>query len=156
MVETYSIDTSSLIELKRFARDVFPGVWEKVEELISSGRLVAAEEVRREIERGDDELVRWAKQHRGLFRKPDEAQILAAQQALADFPNLVDPSKEGPDADPFVVALAKAGNEMPLLPKPYTVVSQERRRAIPQACSRYGIECITLIEMFRREGWSFR
>jgi hypothetical protein len=115
--------------------------------------------VLREIERGDDELVTWTRQHRKLFKKPDQAMIAAIQQTLAEFPILAQPSKETPEADAFVVGLAKAGNEAQassLLPDRYVVVSEERRRAIPQACLRYGIECISLLELFRREGWRFR
>lgn len=66
--------------------------------------------------------------------------------------------KETPEADPFVVGLAKAGTDAgasSLIPDRYIVVSEERRRAIPQACSKYGIECINLLEVFRREGWKF-
>lgn len=57
----YVIDSSSLIDLKRkYPVDVFPGVWEKIDDLIVSNRLIAPEEVFNEIENGDDELVPWA------------------------------------------------------------------------------------------------
>jgi hypothetical protein len=162
MLEIYCIDTSSLIKLRRdFPQDVFPGVWENIEKLGASGRLIAPTEVLREIERGDDELVSWVRQHRKLFKKPDQAQLMAVREILAAFPVLAQASKETPEADPFVVGLAKAGNDAAgssLLPDRdrYIVVSEERRRATPQACSRYGIKCITLLDLFRREGWRFR
>jgi len=53
----YIIDTSSLIEMKnRYPKKNFPSLWEKVEELISKNRLISPLEVRKEIEKGDDEL----------------------------------------------------------------------------------------------------
>ena len=142
MPEIYCVDTGSLIKLNRdFPQDVFPGVWENMDRLAASGRLEAPAEVLQEIERGDDELVSWARQHRGMFKRPDADQITAVQEILAAFPSLVDASKETPDADPFVVALAKAGNDLQassLIPDRYVVVTEERRRGIPLACSRYG------------------
>lgn len=160
MPDIYCVDTSSLIALHRqFPRDVFPGVWENVEKLVASGRLLAPKEVFAEIERGDDELVSWARRHTRMFRPLDAVQIEAARQILAEFPSLADASKETPQADPFVIALAKIGNErpaLPLLPNRHVVVTEERRRGIPTACARYSIECISLLELFRKEGWRFR
>lgn len=160
MPEIYCIDTSSLIRLNRdLPQDVFPGVWEKIDVLADSGRLVAPTEVLREIEQGDDELVSWARRHRRIFRQLDAGQIAAAMEILARFPSLVDESKETPEADPFLVALAKAENDAQkssLMPERYVLVTEERRKGIPLACSRYEIECINLLELFRREGWRFR
>ena len=59
--DTYCIDASSLINLKQYyRRKVFSGVWDKIEEMVRAGRLIAPDEVRREIEK-DDLLGPWAK-----------------------------------------------------------------------------------------------
>lgn len=63
-------------------------------------------EVLREIEKKDDDLLKWVKKHRKIFREQEIEQIQRAQEILSHFPKLIDPAKEIPDADPFVVALA--------------------------------------------------
>jgi len=59
----YVIDTNALIDLwrRRYPRDVFPTLWQKIEELIKSGELVAPQEVLSELQRQHDELYLWAK-----------------------------------------------------------------------------------------------
>jgi Domain of unknown function (DUF4411) len=67
--EIYCIDASSLIKLKQdFPRAVFPSVWKRVEQLVVDTRLIAPDEVARELE-PDDELRPWAKQHKKMFRR---------------------------------------------------------------------------------------
>ena len=58
----YIIDTSSLIEMKeRYPKNNFPTLWNKVEKLIQDERLITHIEVKKEIEKGDDELKEWIK-----------------------------------------------------------------------------------------------
>jgi hypothetical protein len=78
-VNVYCIDTSSLIELKiKYPREVFPTLWEKMEELIQNGQIIAPIEVKKEIEKGDDELKKWVrgKKRNRMFIKPDENQVM--------------------------------------------------------------------------------
>ena len=158
----YCIDASSLMNLGRhFPSDVFPTLWEKINSLVRSGRLISPKEVLKEIEQGDDELVRWAKQHKVMFKKPASEELTAVREILAEFPSLVDSSKQTAEADPFVIALAKIGNERSksLFPgHKYVVVTEESRirpNRIPQVCDRYGIESMKLLEFFRSEKWKF-
>ncbi len=159
--DVYCIDASSLIEIKqRFPRKVFPGVWEKVEELIPVGRLIAPDEVLREIE-GDDVLGPWARRHKKMFISLDQEQIDAARDVTARFPGLAKPGKTGPAADPFVVGLAHVqGNKLgALLVQPQSqcfVVAEERPTGIPAACKYYNLVCVSHIQMFERERWVFR
>lgn len=161
---TYCIDTSALIHLKRlYPIDVFPGLWNQLGRLVRSGRLIAPFEVLKELEKKDDVLLRWARRHRRMFKKLDAAQIEKVKEIARAFPALFDPEKETPDADPFVVALAMVQNESKkddLFPQQYIVVTQESaeagRRRIPAACRHYGLECIAVLELFRRENWKFQ
>lgn len=52
----YCIDTSSLINLKPFRKDVFPTIWSKLESMIKNGELIAPLEVYGEIEIGKDDI----------------------------------------------------------------------------------------------------
>ena len=101
MANRYSIDTSSLIEIKqRFPADVFLSLWQKLDELAASGRLIAADEVLREIE-DDPDLRTWTRKHRKMFKKLDSTTIQLALEIVSRFPDLVDREKDTPDADPF-------------------------------------------------------
>ena len=159
--DTYCIDASSLINLKQYyRRKVFSGVWDKIEEMVRAGRLIAPDEVRREIEK-DDLLGPWAKKNKKMFRKPDQEQMDTAMDVIKHFPNLAKPGKFGPAADPFVVALARLedrrGSSLLLQQESRCVVVTDERRThgIPVACKHYNLTCVTLVDLFDRESWQF-
>jgi len=159
--DVYCADASSLIKLKQdFRRSVFPSLWERVEKLTHGHRLIAANEVLEEI-KNDDVLGPWARKNKTMFRKLDQNQAGLATEVAARFPELAKPGRFGPAADTFVVALARAENQVSagsLLPVgPQCVVITEERgpRKIPGACQHYSVKCFTLIDLFEREGWQF-
>lgn len=164
----YCVDTSSLVNVQRtYPRAVFPGVWEQISELARAGRLISTREVLNELERGgDDEIYKWAKNHRFMFQDPDGEQIEVARGIVNDlqFQGLFDIDSETPDADPFVIALAAVQQRRSsMFPTQYVVVADEaraqpgRKPRIPDVCNdpRYQLECIRVLEMFAREGWEF-
>ena len=136
----YCSDTSALIELHAtYGGDVFVSLWQ------------------------NDDLLKWVKKHRKIFREQDIEQLQGAQEILSRFPDLTDPAKEIPDADPFVVALAIIENtkrQDTLFKSQCIVLTQEKpsrgvRPKIPDVCQHYGIECIALTGLFRKEEWRF-
>lgn len=145
----------------KYPRDVslFKPVWENVEKLCREGRLITSVEVLKEIGQGDDELKRWAKSKREIFIKQNKSQFAKISELLNKFPFLAKPEKPGPNADPWVIALAVEKNreeQKDLFPKKHIVVTEESKtkiNKIPAVCKNYDIECINLIELFRREGW---
>lgn len=161
----YCMDTSALIHLKRlYPMDVFQGLWREVSRLVRSGRLIAPIEVSKKIEVKDDELLRWAKTHRRIFKKLNAEQVAKVREIEHAFPSLVDPEKEVPDADPFVIALAIVENESQkqgLFPGQCLVITQEApgrskgKIRIPDVCEHYQIERISIIDLLRKEGWKF-
>ena len=161
----YVIDTSSLIDFNiRYPMDVFPNLWNKVEDLIKRGMLIAPKEVFNEIAVGDDVLKEWAKKQKKLFKELDKLQIQIVKDILKQYPSLAKPSKDGPNADPFIIALALSlvrDPQQTLSPsvKKRIIVTEEQLRGtaikIPFVCKNYGIDCINIVEMFRSEGWKF-
>lgn len=162
-ISYYVIDTSSLIDLNyRYPVDVFPGIWKNLEKLIKDDLLVSPKEVLKEIK--DNSLKEWAKKQKKLFRELDELQMKIVKEILEKYPSLAKPDKDGPQADPFVIALAIALEKDPqqILTKSVRkriIVTEERLRGnkekIPFVCKEYGIDCINVIELFRTEGWKF-
>lgn len=161
----YCIDTSALIDLKRlYPSDVFLTLWEKLNELVKQGRLIAPREVLKEIEEKDDELLRWVKKHKKMFKKLNQQQIEIVKEIQQRFPTLVDPAKKIPDADPFVIALAiaesKKAKEL-LFKDQYIVITQEKpssrggKPQIPDVCQYYRIAWMPVGELFKKEQWRF-
>ena len=158
----YIIDTSSLIEMKdKYPRATFPSVWQKLEEICEDKRLIAPYEVFKEIEEGDDELNIWAKKFKKIFIKPDKRQTEIEKNILSKHPYLAKSQKIGPNADPWIVALAIQKNKKTqetFFPEVYIVVTEELKtkpQKIPRVCRDYGIDCINILELFEREGWKF-
>lgn len=78
---TYSFDTSSLVEPWRraYPPDVFLSLWEDhLPGLIAASDLRATHEVRVELDRQDDDLLKWAVRQDDLFLEVTEAAPLAA------------------------------------------------------------------------------
>lgn len=45
-----------------------------------------------------------------------------------------------------------------MFPTEYIIVTEEsktKQNKIPSVAKHYGIECISIVELFRREGWKF-
>jgi len=163
-MDIYCIDTSSLIEMKdKYPKDIFPSVWQKIERLCKESRLIAPIEVLKEIEQVDDELKRWAKKKeiKKTFIKPDKYQTERMKEILVKYPFLAGPEKLGSNADPWLIALTIEKNykeQTELFQNRYIVVTEEskvRKERIPIACKDYNIECINLLELFKKEKWKF-
>ncbi len=146
---SFSIDTSAVIRHRRedYPPDVFPGLWKQLDRLFHKGRIVAPDEVLRELHQKDDEVHAWAAAQSGMFVPLDEDIQRTVADTMSRCPSLVKPSERRGKADPFVIALARVRN--------LTVVTAERSqsslRKIPGACAHLGVPCIGLVEMFRRE-----
>jgi hypothetical protein len=152
----FCIDTCALIDLRRsyYPPDVFPGLWDDIEGLIDQGLLIAPNEVLEELKGVDDEILRWARRFKKMFVASDKFQLREVTDILVKFPRLIDPDKTKPEADPFLIALAKSTG--------WAVVTSEKPRAdpnarpkIPDVCKSYGIKCISLVEFFRELGWKY-
>lgn len=158
----YIIDTSSLVKLNREnPLDVYPSVWKKLETLVTGSRLIAPKEVFNEISQNDDQLSKWAKQQRKMFKEVTQKQIELVQQILKNHPSLIDADRKY-DADPWVIALAiemRTNIQRTLVQIKRVVVTEERLRGnrenIPFVSNEMSIEAIDVITMFRTEGWKF-
>ena len=150
----YSFDTSAFIGawVRHYPNDIFPAVWEHFDKLIQHNHLKASDEVKRELEEHGDELYEWVKRRKKMFCSLDASLQKRVTRIQKQFPSLVKLDRTRPDADPFVIALAQEHN--------LTVVSYEQAKPtkphIPDVCQTLGIAHISLVELFRREGWQFR
>lgn len=154
----YSVDTSALLDgLERYyVEETFPGIWEKVDELIDAGRFFISEEVYEEAKKKTGVVKAWCdKDGTGKLIVPTDGAVTRGVQAiLKDTPRMVMTMKGRNRADPFVVAVAQL--------RAATVVTgegsdgTEDRPKIPYVCGKLTIPCTRFTELIRAEGWVFR
>jgi Domain of unknown function (DUF4411) len=151
----YVIDTSSIIHwyVETYDPEILPNLPQRIDDLVTSERLVAPEAVRGEIRPGDD-LHIWAKQQTQLFVEENEDVQREVARLMKKHHNAKKPGKGISGADPFVIAMAKT------LGVGWIVIcnehegSQENRK-IPYVCKAEGIPCIDFKELMLREKWKF-
>lgn len=150
----YTFDTSAFLQCwaRFYPRDVFPGLWEKLEEMLDRGEIVCTDEVLRELSKQEDDLYNWLKEKQEVFLELDGPIQEAASAILAGHPYIAKEFARRTHADPFVVAVAQVHGLI--------VVTQEDRGSeskprIPYVCDDLGIPCTDVIGFIRREGWTF-
>jgi hypothetical protein len=155
LTDGYSIDTSSLIEAwhRQYPIDIFSGLWERLDDMIDSGLLRAADEVRIELEKKDDELLAWARDRPQLFRELDEDVQVYTAEVLSLHPLLVQNGRGRHAADPWVIGLARAEDLVVVTNEVRTHNSLRPR--IPDVCYQLGVRCISVLGLIRDQDWSF-
>ncbi len=133
-----------------YPRDVFPSAWKKLDELAEAKIIASTEEVYEEIKAQDDEILVWANEFEEIFHPLSEEIQLSASKLLGTHANLIDLKKKKSGADPFVIATAMVLS--------CAVVTEEKpsggpnKSKIPDVCKDYGIKCIKILDMLRKEG----
>jgi len=149
----YVLDSSALFDLKRiYPNSIFPGVWERFNEMCRQKQIVSTREVLREIKKGNDELLDWAEEYEDIFLEPCEGEmgITAGILQLYPPPILIKYSTR-PWADPLVISCAKY-YELPIIQHEVVDANQYK---IPPIAKKVGVKCLRLIEFFDDEGWQF-
>lgn len=68
MGDKYVFDANIFINLhQRQPRDIYPSVWNKIDELMANGTIISSREVYDELLRNDDSLSGWAKSRKEYF-----------------------------------------------------------------------------------------
>jgi hypothetical protein len=151
----YSFDTSALIDgIERYYPIAnFPGLWQKVDELIDDGRLLVSEEAWNEAVSVAADLQTWcnaAGRIKCVYRTDATVATLAGQ-IVYQFPNW---TKQGTknSADPFVIAVGELNG--------FTVISGEvgggpSNPKIPYVCAQRNVTHGRFVDMVKNEGWVF-
>jgi Domain of unknown function (DUF4411) len=144
----YCIDTSSLINLKPFRRDVFPTIWSKLEDMIHTAELIAPLEVYGEIEIGKDKIYDWCKSNKGMFKDVDDCQIQTLHEIRIKYDkNYWENEINKPKwADPWVIALCICEEAI--------IVADEKntKNRIPAISSMFKLRCLELIDFLKEIG----
>lgn len=157
----YSIDSSALVDAWKYiyAPKNFPRVWERIEEIVSEGKLKCAEEVYDEIvldEHADnlDDLAEWMLGHKEAIVYPTglvQEEILRLQQIV----QLAHPNGKS-QGDPWVVALAmKFPNCSVVAHEKESDNAAKLYKKIPEACKLMNIKCIHIWQIIQEQDWHF-
>ncbi len=151
----YTLDTNILIGLsQRYPRDIFPGVWEQLEGLVSAGQSCICEAVLREVDRGGDELHGWAKNLPRFVCTTTDEELKTVAEIGIKHPTWVQGQIN--EADPFIVAHAKTEGSI--------VVTEEKRKGpgtddknqkIPNVAEEQNVPTMNFLDFLRSLGWRF-
>lgn len=153
----YVLDTNSIKVLAGYYPKTFPTFWDQFNALVSDGRIVSVEEVRKELEflLRSAHLIEWV-ERQDIFTPPngDEMRYVNSIFAVEHFRPLINERAIAlgrPVADPWLIARA--------MDQDACVVTEETHKPnaakIPNVCDHFGIEHMKLQDMLAEEGWRF-
>jgi hypothetical protein len=154
----YCIDTSSLVNLKRYyPRKSLPALWDLLEQLAEEERLIAPHEVQRELDQVEDEMKAWAKTRCGIFIPIDAVQASTLKEIQAEFPGVSDPERTRPHADPWCLALSlartRAGEDIHLINEEKDTPTRSDK--IPFIARHFKVQWARVLDVPSLEGLRF-
>ena len=142
----YCVDTSAWLDgwNRFYPPKVFRTLWDEIDQLVTAGEIISAEEVYIELAKRDDDLHAWVKSRKLMLRVPDEPIQLAVSALLQKYPRLVDTLKNRSQADPFVIATAQHAGATVVTGESFGSATRPR---IPYVCQAEGLSCMNFLEM---------
>jgi hypothetical protein len=140
--------------VRAYPPDIFPAFWERLDNAIGLGQIVASREVLEELRRKADDLFKWANDRPLLFVEIDDRAQEIVIEIMAKFPKFVDERTTKSAADPFVIALGECY-------APHAaIVTQERggtdeKPKIPHVCQSRGMRSMQVLDLIRELQWRF-
>lgn len=153
MPQAFCIDASALVDLKRwYPQDMktFLPIWKEIELLIERGRLISPLEVQKEILLGNDEIVKWCKKNKIIFKDVDACQIQEIQNVQDEYDKgywAKEINKDGNWGDPWIIALSICEEAIIV-----TNENKEKPNRIPAISRAFNITCLQLLEFFKEIG----
>ena len=150
----YVFDSNIFVDLQRRQPiDLYPSVWEKISRLMDDGVIISSHEVYEEIQAGSDDLAEWVKLREKSFVPSEESIQLIVREILVRYRALVEGGKKKNNADPFVIAVAKANNCKVVTSESPSGGQQPPK--IPNVCSALNIECMSFVAFQREMRFAF-
>jgi len=151
---TYVFDTSAILECRQryYPPDVFPSLYQKLEEVIEAGIIIVPDEVKTELSKKDDETLGWLKKNHKMVVELDEPIQQAVINILNDYPKLVESGRRS-GGDPFVIALAQVRGAVVVTMEQN--IPTEKKIKIPRVCEALGIRCLSVVAFIREMKWAF-
>lgn len=163
----YTIDASSLIDIfgdeTMVSRNVIPGLWEKIEQLMRQGTIISHVEVLYELKKDGTRggaLYDWAQQNRAFFKDYDWIHEGAVIRTMSlKYSAFVDAHKvSNIHADPWLIAQAKRGDMKIITEEKLSASPDIKKHKIPNVCvdPAFGVGCVNLLGFIKENGWRFQ
>lgn len=159
----FVLDANVFIQAKRqyYAFDLAPKFWEMLIKHATEGNICSIDRIKGELERGKDDLARWAKNHFShAFASTDEADVSETYAEIMNWVNgqsqFLEAAKAefASGADGWLIAYAKV--------KGYVLVTHEVlapdakiKIHIPNVCKEFDVPYVDTFEMLRKLGVKF-
>ena len=156
----FLLDANVFIEAARhyYAFDLVPRFWDSLVEYASIGRIKSIDRVKRELERGNDELATWAEESfHDAFVSTDEDEVVQIYRKIINWVNSESQFTEeakanfAGGADGWLVAYAKVKGCVVVTQKLSEPLSK-RKVKIPDVCKKGGVSFVNTFEMLRTLG----
>ena len=172
MSKKYVIDACALINASKnynMTKKAFSHIWQAFNELVENGQLISSSEIFEElkdialVKNGknkyeefleryyymplnvifkDDDIVKWAKEHKDAFLPLSKEVQLKTTEILQQFPQIIKIQTKGSsNGDPFLIATAILEDGI--------IVTDEgnKNNGIPMVCESLGVEYMKLNDM---------
>jgi hypothetical protein len=159
----FVLDANVFMEAARryYAFDLVPPFWETLVEFAEAGRLESIDRVKKEIEKGKDDLAEWAGSHfSDAFASTDEdsinalyADIMSWVESQTQYTDAAKADFAG-DADGWLVAYAKTKNRI-LITHEVAAPDAKAKIPIPNVCLAFDVEFEDTFQMLRKLGVRF-
>jgi len=150
----YIFDTNSFSALQHLYPEVFKKFWVEFNNLLDK-QVFSVEEVYKELENKGwgKHMEDWLKENKKIFLKPtaEEAKIVREIFSIRHFQSLIKKNSFKPQADPFIIALAKTKEGIVVTEEKYKKNSSK----IPNVCEHFKVECINLKIFMKQQNWQF-
>lgn len=149
----FCFDTSAILDawVRHYPPDVFPTIWERMDQAARAGQIFVIDEVMTELKRKDDGIYKWIEDRESMIVSIETDVQSCLVEIMANYPRLVDTKKNRSGCDPWVIALAQA--------RGLSVVSAEKasgslvKPKIPDVCKDLAVPYVEVVDFFRKQGW---
>jgi len=161
----YVLDANVFIEAARryYAFDIAKPFWDGLTNYAKKGELGSIDKVKDEIQKGNDDLKKWAESDFAkYFYSTQQSDLMNSYMKLVQWVQVQkqytqkakDIFMESNNADTYAIAFSLAYN---LILVTHEVLSPEaqKRIPIPNVCEAFGIQYCDTFEMLRDMGFSF-
>lgn len=160
---TYVLDANVFIEAARryYAFDLAPIFWESLVHHSANGQLQSIDRVKQELERGKDELAKWATaQFSDAFASTDEGDIIGFYREVMGWVQAQDQFSDAAKADFATGAdgwlVAYDGSEERIVVTHELPATDARRKVpVPNVCEAFGVSYVDTFAMLRELGVRF-
>ncbi|NLW46305.1 MAG: DUF4411 family protein [Firmicutes bacterium] len=152
----YCLDSGVFIEgwNRYYSMDLCPEYWDVLDDLAKKNIIFAPIEVKREINKTEDDLSKWINERPYFFKDINIPVQNYLRDIMASHGRLVDSIKQRSIADPWVIAFAIAENAI-VVTKEYPSGLDTRRIKIPDVCIALNVPWMSDFEFAKEVGIKF-